>query len=93
MHSLTLQQDEATMSSIPPNNEDLLAAFQTLASDLGVASLSELLRGVLDRQQANYDLFCTVNGLNEEISAAKAAVEAADQEVKVCVCFFRCGIS
>jgi hypothetical protein len=30
---------------------------------------------VLDRQQANYDLFCNREWLNEEISAAKAAVE------------------
>lgn len=83
MHSLTLQQDEAAMREAPPSDEDLLGAFQEVAHELGTASLSELLRGVLHRQQANFQLFCEVNALNEEISAAKAATQAADQEIKV----------
>jgi hypothetical protein len=52
------------MSLNSPNNEDLLAASDA-ALDLGVASLSELLRASTGSRQIT-TRSATVNGLNEE---------------------------
>jgi hypothetical protein len=88
LKNISLSQSSSRVACLPVATckEGLSAALARVQQELNEDTEEAAMAALVMAQAANFDLFCTVNTLDREISSLKEAVEALHTESKEQVC-------